>query len=67
MALFEDLPVFGGLDLSGKNDLTALMLTVQDKQGDRHVMPLFWTPAEGIRERSERDHVRYDLWARQGF
>ena len=67
LALFEDLPVFGGLDLSGKNDLTALMLTVQDKQGDRHVMPLFWTPAEGIRERSERDHVRYDLWARQGF
>ncbi|MFR0875552.1 MAG: terminase TerL endonuclease subunit [Bilophila wadsworthia] len=67
LALFEDLPVFGGLDLSGKNDLTALMLTVQDEQGDRHVMPLFWTPVEGIRERSERDHVRYDLWARQGF
>ena len=66
-SLFEERPVYGGLDLSGKNDLTALVLTTQDGEGRRHVLPLFWTPEEGIRDRADRDRVPYDAWAREGF
>lgn len=66
-SLFEDLPVYGGLDLSAKNDLTALELVCRDSEGVWHVMSNFWTPKEGITERSERDRTPYDLWARQGF
>ncbi len=66
-SLFEDLPVYAGLDLSAKNDLTALALTCRDSSGVWHVMCRFWTPKEGLRERAERDRVPYDAWARQGF
>jgi len=66
-SLFEDLPVYGGLDLSAKNDLTALELVCRDGDGVWHVMSNFWCPKEGITERSERDRTPYDLWARQGF
>lgn len=66
LSLFEERPVYGGLDLSAKNDLTALVLTVRDDAGRAHVLPLFWTPEEGIRDRSDRDRVPYDVWAREG-
>ena len=66
-SLFEDLPVYGGLDLSAKNDLTALELVCRDGDGVWHVMSHFWTPKEGISDRSDRDRTPYDLWARQGF
>lgn len=67
LSLFEDRPVYAGLDLSAKNDLTALVLVCADDDGVWHVLPYFWCPKEGIRERSERDRVPYDMWARQGF
>lgn len=67
LSLFEDRPVYAGLDLSAKNDLTALVLVCQDEKRVWHVQPYFWTPKEGLRERAERDRVPYDLWARQGF
>jgi phage terminase large subunit-like protein len=66
LSLFEDRPVYAGLDLSAKNDLTALVAVCEDGDGFWHVMPEFWCPREGIRERSERDRVPYDMWARQG-
>lgn len=67
LSLFEDLPVYAGLDLSGKNDLTALILTCKDGDGVWHVLPYFWTPKEGLRDRAERDRMPYDTWARQGY
>lgn len=54
--------VYGGLDLSSVNDLTALVLTTKD--GD--VEPTFWLPEEGLAEKSRADRVPYDLWAKQG-
>lgn len=54
--------VYGGLDLSSVNDLTALVLTSAD--GD--VVPMFWLPGENIAEKSRADRVPYDLWAQQG-
>lgn len=31
------------------------------------VLPFFWVPGDNILERSQRDRVPYDQWARQGF
>lgn len=61
-----DGPVFGGLDLSARTDLTALVLVGQ-VQGVWQVQPFFWTPQVGLAERARRDRSPYDLWAQQGF
>ncbi len=60
-------PVYAGLDLSSRQDLTALVLTARAPDGTEHVRPYFWAPAEGVRERSDRDRAPYDVWARQGL
>lgn len=60
-------PVLAGLDLSSKNDLTALVLVAFDQFGNAHALPWFWTPKEGIRDRSHRDRVPYEEWAKTGF
>lgn len=62
---FEDLPVYGGLDLSEVNDLTALVLGAK-RDSVWQVRPTFWLPEDGLAERSRNDRVPYDLWARQG-
>ncbi|WP_313489167.1 terminase large subunit [Stutzerimonas nitrititolerans] len=59
----EGKPVYGGLDLSSVNDLTALVL-VSD-EGD--VESTFWLPEEGLAEKSRNDRVPYDQWARDGY
>lgn len=60
-----DGPVYGGLDLSSVNDLTA---KVYISPVDRiwHVKPTFWLPGEGLAEKSRNDRVPYDVWARDG-
>jgi phage terminase large subunit-like protein len=58
----EGKKVWGGLDLSSVHDLTALAL-VTDEGG---VHPEFWLPAQGLSEKSRKDRVPYDLWAKQG-
>lgn len=54
--------VWAGLDLSAVHDLTALVAV--DETGGVH--PTFWLPAEGLAEKSRKDKVPYDLWAKQG-
>jgi hypothetical protein len=61
-----EVPLFGGLDLSEVNDLTALVL-VGKVEGVWHVKPTFWLPEEGLYERARKDRVPYDEWHRQGF
>ena len=63
---FDGLPVYGGLDLSATADLTALVL-IAPFQMKWHVRPTFWLPGEGLREKSQKDRVPYDQWAREGF
>lgn len=58
---------WGGLDLSQSRDLTAFVLVFPDGEGGFDVLPRFFLPEQGIREKSEQDRVPYDLWARQGF
>ena len=64
--LHECDEVYGGLDLSGKLDLTALVL-IGVKEGAYHAHCHFWTPKQGLTDRSKRDRAPYDIWASQGF
>lgn len=63
---FGDTPVWAGLDLSGRTDLTALVI-VGKIGGVWHVVPHFWTPEGGLVDRSKRDRSPYDVWVRQGY
>ena len=59
----EGQKVWGGLDLSSVSDLTALVLVTEN--GGVHSQ--FWLPGAGLAEKSRKDRVPYDLWAKQGF
>jgi phage terminase large subunit-like protein len=64
---FAEGPVYGGLDLSARQDLTSLVLVAEKPAGVWNVRAEFWSPAATLRERAERDRAPYDLWARQGW
>lgn len=58
--------IYGGLDLSGRLDLTAYVL-IGLYEGIWYVYPYFWTPEVGLKERARRDRSHYDVWAKQGL
>lgn len=60
-------PVYIGLDLSSRLDLTALVVGAKADDGFWHIRCEFFAPQQGVEERSRRDRVPYDLWAQQGF
>jgi phage terminase large subunit-like protein len=53
----------GGLDLSSRTDLSALVLFFDDES----VVPFFWVPAEGAEKRAKTDRVPYPEWIRAGL
>lgn len=57
--------VYAGLDLSARTDLTSFVLTVEDDERVQ-VLPFFWTPEHGLKERAERDRQPYLLWKKLG-
>lgn len=57
--------VYGGLDLSESNDLTALVLA-SPSQGRLSISATFWLPEYGLAERARKDRVPYDAWAQSG-
>lgn len=59
--------VYMGLDLSARNDLTAIVSVAKDHDGKWQVESHFFAPQTGVAERARRDRVPYDLWAKQGF
>lgn len=59
-------PVYVGLDLSARNDLTAMVAVARDAEGAWHVRPTFFAPAIGISDRAARDRAPYDLWRTRG-
>ena len=61
-----DGPVWAGLDLSARLDLTALVLVGQ-VDDVWQVVPYFWTPEQGLADRARRDRAPYDVWHRQGL
>lgn len=72
--------VYGGIDLSGSQDLTALAMVIptgtiwvtNPDDGSQKELPTFdawveaWTPRDTLAERSLRDKAPYDVWVRQG-
>lgn len=60
---------FGGLDLAIKHDTSALVLVFPPTADDPKwvVVPRFYVPESDIQERSRRDRVPYDQWARTGL
>lgn len=64
--VFQLHPVYGGLDLSARTDLTALVLVCFDGLL-WHVRCWFWTPEGTLEERSKRDRAPYDVWVKKGF
>jgi phage terminase large subunit-like protein len=67
-ALLEGRRCWGGLDLSSVQDLTSYALIFEPTADDpvSRLISFFWVPEEGLRQKSEVDHVPYDVWARQG-
>lgn len=63
---FDGLPVFGGLDLSEVNDLTALVL-VAPVEKVWHVKPTFWLPGVNLADKARADRVPYDVWNKEGW
>ncbi len=62
----SDGPVFAGLDLSKRTDLTALVI-VGKVDDVWQVWPYFWTPSEGLADRARRDRAPYVEWHRAGL
>lgn len=60
---------YGGLDLSSTTDLTAFVLIFPPENDYEYyyIMPFFWLPEDQMDLRVKRDHVLYDVWAKQGF
>jgi phage terminase large subunit-like protein len=59
-------PVFCGLDLSMRTDLSALALAVEDDDGVVHLMLRIWSPAATMFDRGTRDRAPYQTWVDQG-
>ena len=67
--ILKGRPCYAGLDLSSTTDLTALVLVFPplDENDKYNILPFFWLPEETLALRVRRDHVPYDMWAKQGL
>jgi phage terminase large subunit-like protein len=63
---FGDAPVFVGIDLSARLDLTAMVI-VGKVAGIWQTVPHFWVPEIGMEDRSKRDRAPFSTWHRQGY
>ena len=61
-----DGPVWCGLDLSARVDMSALVIVGQ-VDGVWQVQCHFWAPEIGLADRSRRDRAPYETWHRQGI
>lgn len=57
----DGMSCVGALDLSDKNDLSVLIL----RFANGSVIPFFWTPTEGLRQREDQDRAPYSQWIRE--
>lgn len=59
-------PCWLSLDLSQKNDLTALTMVWMDDNGHLWAHTWYWTTQAGLDDRIKRDVAPYDEWVEQG-
>lgn len=64
---FRGLPCWLSLDLSQKNDLTALSAAWKAATGHLWVYTWYWTAKTGIEDRAKRDNAPYERWVRERF
>ncbi len=59
---------YGALDLSGKHDLTALVLVFPSDEAEPsyQVLPMFWTPEGQLGTRRPAEQERFREWIRAG-
>lgn len=62
---FDGAECVGGLDLSAVRDLTCLCLLFE-RDDLVWAWPVFFMPADAIRDRSEADNVPYERWVSDG-
>jgi phage terminase large subunit-like protein len=67
IAALEGQPCWAALDLGATRDLTALVLVFPRPNGEIHVVPYVFLPADGLQEASDRDRVPYNVWRDQGL
>ncbi|MEA1083222.1 terminase TerL endonuclease subunit [Sphingomonas sp. CD22] len=60
-------PCYLSLDLSLKNDLTALTATWIGDEGHLSSKSWYWTVADGLKDRAERDQAPYVEWVEDKF
>jgi phage terminase large subunit-like protein len=63
----EGRSCYGGLDLSTKLDLTALVLAFPGPDDVLDLVCRFWLPEETIRQYAEKSQRHYEVWAREGW
>lgn len=67
IASLKGCPCWLSLDLSKKNDLTALTATWRDDAGKLWQKTWYWTTLEGLEDRSKADGAPYADWVESGF
>jgi phage terminase large subunit-like protein len=66
IAQYRGSRCWAGIDLSAKNDLTALALVfMRPDGGGLDAFVYFWTPRDGLKNREDRDRVPYTVWVDQ--
>ena len=60
-------PCWLSLDLSQKNDLTALTAVWRDSSGRYHAFTWYWTTQHKLDDRAKADNAPYPRWVREGF
>lgn len=63
MAAFAGRSCWLSLDLSRKNDLTALGIGCRDDDGRLNAAVMYWKPADGLAEAARTDRASYVEWA----
>ena len=56
----------GGLDLSRKIDLTALVLSFTGEDGVKSIVGRYWTPLEALDARSQAERELFQQWLKAG-
>ncbi len=57
----------GGMDLSTRNDVTALSLLFPSDDGTYDLLSEFWLPKDNAIEKEKADRTPYTTWERQGY
>jgi phage terminase large subunit-like protein len=65
--MLEGHVCYGGLDLSSKLDLTALVLEFALEDDEVALLCRFWLPEARVKERLEKGQKFYETWRREGW